>query len=220
MNFTRSASARLRVASSLSSETPGLQLNVPSRARARRSLFQHPQRTDPPMSHIGHGSGQTRTFYGTSSRSSTYSRNRSGTWQPGEVLPTCMSTSQDITTLANDLASYDETDVHDDTGDNDGHDGLVDSEHEHEHMQLQQPALWQDIKSLFSNEFFKVNENLSKLSDRIGKIESTVTDLENKVQDLTSDGSLSSSSSAASSSNGPSRKRKRLSPLALQVCPV
>ena len=87
-------------------------------------------------------------------------------------------------------------------------------EHLNTHEQ-QQLGFWQDVKSLFSDEFLKVNTTLTELGNRIGKIETAVTDLESQVKELASDGSLSSSS-ATSSSNEGSRKQRRLSLLALK----
>ena len=75
-------------------------------------------------------------------------------------------------------------------------------------MNTQQLGFWQDVKSLFSDEFLKVITTLTELGNPIGKIETTLTDLDSQVKELTSDGSLSSSSAACSSNEG-------LSPLAL-----
>ena len=82
-------------------------------------------------------------------------------------------------------------------------------------QEQQQQGSWQDVKSLFFNEFLKVNITLTELGNRIGKIETAVTDLNSQVKELTSDGSLSL---LVQASNKGSCKQRRLSSIALQVC--
>ena len=76
--------------------------------------------------------------------------------------------------------------------------------------------LWQDIQTLLSTEFGKVNDYLSKMDRRIEEMEIAVKILETKVEDIQNTGSCVSSSSNSGSDK--SNKRMRLSSLSLQVC--
>ena len=223
MNFaTRSGSSQTRVAPSHPSETPGHQLiSSISSTRARRSLFPLPSTTT--VNHVSQEprTGRARNFYGKS-RSINH-RKETQTWRPGEILPTCRNQprSQGLAKSTSTFALDPNESPADDSGEDDNSHDYFDMEpeftfeHPNTHEQ-QQLGFWQDVKSLFSDEFLKVNTTLTELGNRIGKIETAVTDLESQVKELASDGSLSSSS-ATSSSNEGSRKRRRLSPLALQV---
>ena len=167
---------------------------------ARRSLF---GQTPPPRR-------SSASFYGQGSTS----------WQPGQMI----TPHNDITTFANDLATdlYDEE--YDEFGDRSYEEGDCVSGQRHHNVSSQSMStslptgIWTDLKTLISTEIGKVNENITSLNQRIGKIENTVQTLETKVDEINSDGSISSSSGAGSSSNADCpRKRRRLTPLSLQV---
>lgn len=180
---------------------------VPSQGSTRRSLF--PQHN---VTSAGPRGGAIGNFYGAPRRDSTVTDSRTGPWQPGETLPvhTSAQPRQTLSRAFNDFMDDDD-------------DIMSDSQHRqlpaHERTlpNEEQPLLWRDVKALISAEFARFHESLEQISDRICDVEDTVVNLEKKVTDIESEGQSSSSGSASTTPSGGTQKRKRRSPLSLQV---
>ena len=182
---------------------------VAPQGSTRRSLF--PQHD---VTSAGPRGGAIGSFYGPARRESMVTESRTGPWQPGETLPVLTSAQprQSLSRVFNGLM------------DEEDDDDLADSQHrqlptprEHALRHEQQPLLWSDVKSLMSAEFARFHESLEQINDRICDVEDTIVNLEKKVTDIESEGQSSSSGSASATPSGGTQKRKRRSPLSLQV---
>ena len=173
-----------------------------AQGRARRSLF--PQND---MMSAGPR--------GTAQRINPTVENRTGPWQPGEALSTQRTSDRSRHSLSQVFAEglLDDDEMTDMNGDDRRHDFELQAENVHD----QQSLRWSDIKALLSSEFSKFHDHLENLSDRMCDVEYTMVELEKKVTDIENESSLSSGSGSTSTTPAGSQKRKRRSPLSLQV---
>lgn len=182
---------------------------VAPQGSTRRSLF--PQHD---VTSAGPRGGTITNFYGAPRRDSTVTESRTGPWQPGETLDLPVHTSaqprQTLSRAFNDFVDDDDDDLAANQ-----HRQLPTREHALRHEE--QPLLWSDVKALISAEFARFHESLEQINDRICDVEDTIVNLEKKVTDIESEGQSSSSGSASATPSGGTQKRKRRSPLSLQV---
>lgn len=183
-----------------------------AQGRARRSLF-------PQNDMMSAGPRGTGNFYGAQRIDPTV-ENRTGPWQPGEALSTRRTSDRSRHSLSQVFAEglLDDDEMSDmDAQHINGDDRRHDFELQVENVHDQQSLRWSDIKALLSSEFSKFHDHLEQLSDRMCDVEDTMVDLEKKVTDIENESSLSSGSGSTSTTPAGSQKRKRRSPLSLQV---